>query len=375
MKRKVAALLTLALMITMLAGCGGSSKSENANDSSSGIFNENTSSKSNTLSDYLSKEKVIAYEVDTVDKSETPDNIYFFQDGKLTIIPGREFGLTMGDFAKMTDKEIWKEYKNVKEAYKETYLTDTKMDDLDRYLLKAFCEQENSTYANISSYEELQLAPVILEAVRGKTYAEVAGIEPVEVTGSDALNWGDSLAYTAEVCLTSYWNFSSGDYGEEVRFWDKSDWKKEDGTITFSGDFFEDAITHYKNAIKTIEKLKADIGYHGPFFDMPFSFVIETDATGNKVANEKLVYPTLEDKLGSAPTTYYQCIKFANVEGADRQIYDTTYNCFGLGSGGSIFCTRDSMTLDTVDSKKVLIDLSTDEINELFKEEVTARYE
>ena len=364
MKRKLAILFTLVVSITLLGGCGDSSEA----DTSDG------SKKAKTLSEYLSKEKTIAYKIDTADKSETPDNIYFFEDGKVTIIPGREFGLTMGDFAKMTDKEIWKEYKSVRETYKKTYLTDSKKDDLDRYLLRAFCEQEDSGYGNINSYEELQLVPVVLEAVRGKTYSEVAGIEPVEVTGSKALNYSDSLAYTAEICLISYWNFSSGDYGEEVRFWDNSDWRKKDGTITFSGDFFEDAITHYKNAIAAIEKLKADIKYHGPFLDIPFSFVIETDSTGNNVANERLMYPTLEDKLGEAPSTYYQYLKFANVEGAERQIYDTTYHCFGLGSGEAILCTRDSMTLDTVDSKNVLIDLSTDEMNELFKKEVTARY-
>lgn len=71
----------------------------------------------------------------------------------------------------------------------------------------------------------------------------------------------------------------------------------------------------------------------------------------------------------------YEYIKFANVEGADRAIYDTTYHCMGLGKGETIFCSRDVLTLDTVDSENVLIDLSKDEINEIYKEEVMARYE
>lgn len=44
-------------------------------------------------------------------------------------------------------------------------------------------------------------------------------------------------------------------------------------------------------------------------------------------------------------------------------------------SGSGRFCTRETMETDTIDSKNVLIDLSNDEINELFREEVMARYE
>lgn len=403
MKRKIAAFLIFVLSVSLLGGCGGTSEVENEtlgsssadssmdnsdnslSDNTSEAFGETVRAESSELSEYLSKEKVIAYEVETVDKEKTPKRVYFFENGKVTILTGSAFGKTMGDFSKMTDEEIWIEFETVKETYKESYLSDTKMDDLDRYLLEYYCKQEDRSYANFHSYEDFQLAPVILEAVRGKTYAEVAGIEPIEVTGSGALNWGDSLGYTAEVCLSSYWNFQYlesqyefaplGEYTEEEeKFWSDSDWK-EDETVTFSGAIFEDAIAHYKNAIATIENLKTKIKYHGPFYELPFSFVIETDASGNIVANEKLVFPTLEDKLGEAPSTFYEYIKFANVEGADRPIYDTTYHCMGLGKGEAIFCSRDVLTLDTVDSENVLIDLSTDEINELFKEEVTARYE
>lgn len=113
----------------------------------------------------------------------------------------------------------------------------------------------------------------------------------------------------------------------------------------------------------------------GPFFDLPFSFVIKTDASGNNVQEEKMVYPTLSYTVGgTVPNVFYDSITFANVEGADKQVYDTTYNCFGLGTGSSVFCTRDSMSLDTVDSKNVMVDSSSDEVNKLFKKEVTARY-
>lgn len=394
MKRKIVALLTLALSISLLGGCGGNSDTETVNNdsgnSSGGVLSEVTNTKSELLSECLSEEKVIGYVVETVDKAETPKNIFFFDNGKVTIIPGGEFGLTMGDFAKMTDDEIWEEYEMKRETYPETYLTDNKLKVRDDYLLNAFYKQEQRTYRNYNYYDEIQFLPAVLEAVRGKTYSQVANIYTSEITGSE--HDTSSLADEARRALTSYWNFQYlnedvedifsvgtftplGNYTEEDdRFWDNSEFLEED-VGTFSGAFFEDAIANYKNTLTTIENMKEDIKYCGPFFDMPFSFVIETDSTGNNVANEKLVYPTLEDKLDSVPDTYYQYIKFASVDSTERQIYDTTYNCFGLEKGEAIFCTRDYMTLDTVDSKNIFIDLSTDEINELFKEEVTARYE
>ena len=397
MKRRITTLLTIALASSLLlGGCGGSSDTETTNNdsgNSSGEFlSEVTSSKSTTLSECLSSEKVIGYEVDSVDKAETPDNIYFFENGKLTIIPGGQFGLTMGEFAQMTDDEIWGEYEAKRETYSETYLTDMKLQDQYNYLLNTFYKQEQRTYRNYNYFDEVQFMPAILEAVRGKTYSQAEKIYIGEITGSD--DYSNGLGEVARTALTSYWNFQYirvdvedvfshvddtftplGNYTEEDdKFWDNSEFLEND-IGTFSGALFEDAITNYKNTLATIESMKEDIKYCGPFFDMPFSFVIETDSTGNNIGNEKLVYPTLEDKIGIVPTTYYQYLKFANVDSIERQIYDTSYYCFGLGSGESIFCTRNYMTLDTVDSANILIDLSKDEMNELFKEEVTARYE
>lgn len=380
MKKKITALLVLALIVSLLGGCGGSSQTEK------GTANNSSGKKSKVLSEYLSKEKVIAYQVGEMDKAKTPDKIYFFEDGKLTIIPGKEFGLTMGDFAKMTDKEIWKEYESVREKYKEGYLTDGRMDELDRYLLEAYTKEEKRSFVNFSSFEELKQAPVILEAVRGKTYAQVREIDPSEVTNSSDLSWGDDLAYTAEVCLKSFWNYQFvidenggqtleplGDFTEEDLFWRDRLWGESKDNVTFSGEVFEAAVAQYKKAIEKIEKLQKEIKYHGPFYDLPFTFVVETDPSGNNVANEKLVYPTLADNLGEPPADASAYIQFGNAEGADVQIYDTTYSCLGL-STGDVFCSRAPLKLDTVKSKKVSIDLSKDEINELFEEEVSSRY-
>lgn len=396
MKRKIATLLTIVLAVGLLGGCGGESGSENGNSNAGAkeegsleVVNSDADTKENsdsvvaekdtTLSGYLSTEKTIAYVVSEMDKAKTPKNVYFFEDGKVTIIPGSQFGLTMGDYAKMTDEEIWETYKTVRETYKEKYKTDAGSQSEIENLALDKLYQTYPGYGTFSSsfdYDDFLSACTILNAASGKTYSEAREIDPMEFVPEDT---SGSLAQSVDDCLFVYRcatrvseeAYSKEDYavlnyfGNEERY----------GDAVYTGKVWEDAIAFFTNGSEQLVQIRNEISYMGPFYDLPFSFVIETDASGNQVAKEYLVYPTFTDRIGQVPTTYYDSITFANVEGADRQIYDTTYHCFGLGSGGSIFCTRDSMTLDTVDSKKVLIDLTKDEKNELFKEEVLSRYE
>ena len=103
--------------------------------------------------------------------------------------------------------------------------------------------------------------------------------------------------------------------------------------------------------------------------------MVETDKSGNKVQCEALIYPTLVYHLeGEAPSKSYDSLEF--VLGLTRQenIYDTTYNCIALKGSGS-FMTREVMDIDTLDSENILVDMTSEEKNELFREEVTARYE
>lgn len=300
MKRKLATLLTLALTVTMLGGCGGS------------LATSGGSSKTESLSECLSEEKVIAYRVETVDKSKTPAVIYFFENGKVTIIPGEAFGLTMGDFAQMEDKEIWSTYETVRETYAEEYVSNQK-------------EKIQSEIDNINgNIDAIQTEMELFEQ---------------EVTGQEG--WSEEL-------------------------------------IEGTKNEYQMRIAEFQASLAELQELQETRTCKGPFYDMPFSFVVKTDSSGNNMQSETLVYPTLAYSMwDDAPSAsaYYDAIKFANVDSSEREIYDTTYNCFGLGSGDAIFCTRASMTLDTVKSKNVLIDLSEDEINELFEEEVMARYE
>lgn len=369
MKKRIAALLTFAMSVTLLAGCGSSSDSSTTTSS--------TSKKSDTLSECFSKEKVIAYEVSEIDKASTPKKVYFFEDGKVSIIPGSEFDMKMGDFAKMTDKEIWKKYEKVRKAYKEDYVKSQEREVEKReYVLQQFGEKEGKPFYNLS-YADIQVAAEILETIKGKTVAEVESMELADIIEvPDGANWfveGADTIYAARACLTDYFNASGTreNYTDEELAYDSA-MRKDDAT--FSERLVNDAIEFYNYAVKELKKIYDEVSYKGPFFDLPFEFVIVTDSSGNNVAKEKLVYPTLQDTIGKVPETYYATLDFANVEGADREIYDTTYNCLGIGTGGSTFCTRASVSLDTVDSKKVLIDLDKDEMNELFEKEVKARY-
>lgn len=375
MKRRIATLLTLALSVTLLGGCGGSTQtstsSKTTTNNSSGTI---ASSKSGTLSECLSTEKVIAYKVDTVDKSETPDNIYFFEDGKVTIIPGEEFGLTMGDFAQMDDKEIWSTYETVRATYVEEYVAE-KIEDA-KAPLQEELDELNSKADGTELYKEY------LE--KDEFYYE---------TSSDNIDINDVLRISesgARELLTVYANISEDSVNSE-------DYQKLEDAINTS---YQTQVPLKPSDVLSVEQMAVYISYFDevmddftsqiaelqsqideittcatPFCDMPFSFVVETDASGNNVQSESLVYPTLKYSIGGdAPNTFYDSLGFALGLTTQQQIYDTTYNCIAL-SGSGRFCTRETMETDTIDSKNVSIDLSKDEINELFKDEVMARYE
>ncbi len=355
MKRKMTALLTVVLMLAMLAGCGNSSQTTDtatvgsASDSASGTSKETASSTGGTLSECLSTEKVIAYEVDTVDKSETPDNIYFFENGKVTIIPGEEFGLTMGDFAQMTDEEIWSTYETVRETYIENYKTQK---------VSEYASSKNEEIRKVqSAIDELQNIVTELSNCGDDRYTIYLLVGPLVEAYSDGEEYDNRNAMLQKFSL------------EEI-------------TVQEGIDFFtSEANNTIAKKTTSLTQLQAELDAVStdtcpvPFSDIPFKFVVETDASGNNAQSESLVYPTLEYLPGGeAPDTLYDSLGFALGLTTEQQIYDTTYNCIAL-SGSGRFCTRETMETDTIDSKNVLVDLSKDEINELFKEEVMARYE
>lgn len=332
MKRKIATLLTLALSISLLGGCGGSSDVETTNNESdndsSGILSEVTNTKSNVLSECLSEEKVIGYTVDSVDKSETPSNIYFFNEGKVTIIPGEEFGLTMGDFAKLSDDEIWKKYETVKEAYAETYRA----------------EQNSKIQNKIDSINE--------DIVYFQDY-----IDSIE---NDSLV--ELQAYLQEATETN-----NEDAIEEINMEIEGQKEKIEEN--------KNLMQEKQEEIDTLQEFMTNSSYAEPFFDTEFKFVVETDSSGNNVQGEMLVYPTLQySQAAEVPDKFFASISFALGLTRQEQIYDTSYNCIARTGSGS-FMTREVMDIDTLESKNILVDLGESEINALFEEEVMSHFE
>lgn len=131
MKKRTVILPTFLLSVALLSACGNNSqattstystvKSEITIDASTDTASNDTT-EVKTISEALSNDKIICYMVSEMDKSETPDEIYFFDSGKLTVIPGEEFGKTLGEFSKMDEAEIWTQYEEVRTTYVDNYL-------------------------------------------------------------------------------------------------------------------------------------------------------------------------------------------------------------------------------------------------------------
>lgn len=355
MKRKILALLTLTLSISLLGGCGSNSNAETTNNdsgnSSGGFLSEVTNSKSEVLSEVLSTGKVIAYKVDSVDKAETPDDIYFFDNGKVSIIPGEEFGLTMGDFSKMNDSEIWSTYETVKETYIENYKNEK---------VSSYIKPRNE------QIEGLQYEMSLVQSC-------IDGLNNYDV---DSVEYIDSLSYLVKDLAT--YGYDSYIDWEIYSKWES----KKDNAEECKNMLLAVAETYFSDKNAEIAPIQAEIEAVNtsqcaiPFSDISFKFIIETDSSGNNVASEFMVYPTLNYEIGKEIISpLYDKLSFAQGLTREEVIYDTTYNCIAITGGGS-FMTREVMDIDnTLDSEYVLIDLSKDELNELFKEEVTARYE
>ena len=291
MKKRIVILLTLAMSITFLVGCESNSNPSTTTSNASTTTSE-ANKKNNILSECLNKDKIIGYEVFGVDKESIPEYVYFFKDGKVSIIPGSEFDMNMGDFAKLTDKEIWKKYEKMRKTYKEDYAnTEQKRIEKETYALQQFCEQKGKYFA-YCSYSDIKVPTKILEVVKGKTYEEFNNVQTSDVIkdlGEKNEFQEISVASAAETVLMNYIDFSdtSGNYSEDELFW--KGWIENP---IFSERLVNDAIAFYNDVEKEVEDIKSEVSYKGPFLDLPFELVIETDSSGNEVATERLVYPT-----------------------------------------------------------------------------------
>lgn len=330
MKKRIATLLTLALSTALLlGGCGGSSDTgatnNNSDNSSGGFLSNVTSSKSDTLSEVLSTGKVIAYEVYSVDKAETPYHLYFFDNGKVAVIPGKEFGLTMGDFAKISDDEIWEKYQTVKETYGEKYIA--------------------------QRMEECQSG--LDELVRNK-YEFVSGCIgylPEEfIKKYEKIFWGEEVS--EETIINAYNEMCSLAQQDDI------------SEILDKSCFIDEEEKMKKAEIEELQSLLDGADNELPFEELPFAFVVFTDSSGNNVKSETMIHKV--DLVG------YSELNFVLGSTRQEQIYDTTYNCIDIQSNRK-FLTRETMDLDKLDSKNVLIDLSRNEWYDLVNDEATSK--
>lgn len=299
-----------------------------------------------TLSECLSENKVIGYVLSSVDKASIPKDIYFFDNGKVTIIPGRAFGLTMGDFAQMKDGDIWNTYETVRESY-----------------IKEYKDMKVSEYIS-----PIQLKIEQEQCLLNGLIHEYS-IDNVD-DNYDAYNLYLSL-YSAseqeqEEIFEQYVKLTC----KEISLEEYVDFIHEK-VINREISKREAIIAELQDKINSVNADQCVI----PFCDIPFQFAIETDASGNNVQSEAMVYPSLsaggigEQIFGS----FYWSLDFVSGMTREETIYDTTYNCISL-TGNKSFLTREVMDLDTLDSKNVLIDLTDDEIEELYREEVMSRF-
>lgn len=377
MKKRVVTILALTLSASLLfGGCGGETSSDVSQNSSAEVTHESSKAGSTALSEVLGKEKVIGYTVDSVDKSETPGNIYFFDNGKLTIIPGKEFELSMGDFSKMSDDEIWEKYETVKESYKESYL-EKKEEELSEVVHKKISDEYMDGEFGVSSTKEKNIEH--LEEVRSQT-KNGAAIEDF-ADGDEESQFEDRERILGVVTsVVGGYCRATGDYDSLYAYLGRSggngSWSDQSDVLLTASDqnILDTAIEYWKTKYKE-EKDKISQSYNsvGPFYDMPFNFVITTDASGNNVQSEMLVYPTTDFSYESnIPSKTYNGLKLMAGGIMQTKIYDTEYSCISLEKRS--FLIRQNITMDAVDSKNVLVDLSDSELNELFKDEVSSRY-
>ncbi len=269
-----------------------------------------------TISEYLGNGQKILYRIARLDKELSPEYIYFFEDGKVTCLDGYELGLTIGDLSRMTDDDIWE-----------------KMEEC--------CENKY----NILSDALLELKENKLKA--GITYMELKENEQdIDEFAKEILMQmymqGSAVALpaysTADDTMPEYWEEWADSFpgGQEE--------------ITKTG---EEVCLKMESYMPEIMNLSRSI---------PVAFIVETDATGNNVEDEGVVWMEMDGKAFKKII-----IERTSMTGT---IYDSDYVCYPADDN-DIICVRDDteMVFDDTGNNKVYVDIpiSFSDVQELFQ--------
>lgn len=327
MKRKTATALCVAACMGLLSGCGqketmgtleeameamaATEDSGNLSDSRDMTAEPETGQPSGTatatVSGYLGEGRKILYRIGELDKGRSPEYIYFFKDGKVTCLEQSDLNLTMGELSKMTDEAIWEKMEECCEARYDT-LSDL-LHQLEENKLKAgiMYMELNEDGKDIGSFAKEMLTQMYMRGVI---------IEPPAYS-------------TADDSLPEYW---------------------EKWADTFPGGQEEIA--------KTGEEVYAQMESYMPEMkglgeNVPVAFILQTDATGNNVDAELVVWMDVDGIMINR-------IVMLGKKTAGK-IYDSDYACY-VTDGGDMICVRDEteIILDETDSEDVLVDVPVD---------------
>ncbi len=108
------------------------------------------------------------------------------------------------------------------------------------------------------------------------------------------------------------------------------------------GQYYTAAISAIKELGEAVKLKRETLSYKGPFFDVAFAFVVETDSSGNNVQSESLVHTTLKDSYEvESISQYYDSLTLALGLTSEYQIYDSTYTGIATSGSGKVLYERD----------------------------------
>ena len=261
MKRKIALFLCMFLcMATILSGCGKEQKEEVTEESQ-----ETTEEKVYTFNENMNQS--------IIGKDTTVDSVYIFKDGKVSCVTSMD--ITLGELSKMQDEEV------IELATKQFVdNTDNFLEDLE------IIDVYNDAISCMGSYYERwdeQLVGGIYEM----------GPQAVELLSEDIKSFGEELP----------------DDWSTYTYWQKL---TEDFELKLQETGYEEKVKQpYIDQIETYQT--------GELQFYPYAFCLETDASGNAVENEYLVFGYFND---TDVTKGYDVIK-SSIEGYNEEEDDS----------------------------------------------------